>query len=315
MFIPKRENISKINKAVIIKFLLIVIPPSIPDVFSLGEACANDVSIIIYISNIFLLVRLHLTINLLVYNKMGLFSFVETFFFVSLGITFILILLLVYHFRQRFITLEQKCDTMFELINNIVLELNNGNRVERGIIQSDPNILFYPAPEGHSPANMDIEEMNDSDVEDDSEEDDDSGDESDDENSGEESSDEESDEDDVQEAGDENSVKVIMFDQPDTVDMSEIPNDTNEVSDNENENDTATELLHTDARVIVEKLEDKHLENNNEQTNQEDNANEVYRKMNIQALKALVITKGLCTDPSKMKKMELVKMLETNDHM
>lgn len=246
---------------------------------------------------------------------MGLFSFVETFFFVSLGITFILILLLVYHFRQRFITLEQKCDTMFELINNIVLELNNGNRVERGIIQSDPNILFYPAPEGHSPANMDIEEMNDSDVEDDSEEDEDSGEESDDENSGEESSDEESDEDDVQEAGDENSVKVIMFDQPDTVDMSEIPNDTNEVSDNENENDTATELLHTDARVIVEKLEDKHLENNNEQTNQEDNANEVYRKMNIQALKALVITKGLCTDPSKMKKMELVKMLETNDHM
>jgi hypothetical protein len=313
MFIPKRENISKINKAVIIKFLLIVIPPSIPDVFSLGEACANDVSIIIYISNIFLLVRLHLTINLLVYNKMGLFSFVETFFFVSLGITFILILLLVYHFRQRFITLEQKCDTMFELINNIVMELNNGNRVERGIIQSDPNILFYPAPEGHAPVNTDIEEMNDSDVEDDSE-DEDSGDESDDEESSEASSDDEESEYDVQDAGDENSVKVILFDQPDMVEISEIPNDTNEVSDNENENDVATELLQTDARVVVEKLEDKHLENN-EQTNQEDNANEVYRKMNIQALKALVITKGLCSDPSKMKKTELVKMLETNDHM
>ena len=248
---------------------------------------------------------------------MGLFSFVETFFFVSLGITFILILLLVYHFRQRFITLEQKCDTMFELINNIVLELNNGNRVERGLIQSDPNILFYPAPESHAPVNTDIEEMNDSDVEEDSEEDDDSGEESDDENSGEESSDEESDEDDVQDAGDENSVKVILFDQPDKVDITEIATEIDDVSDNENENDTdtATELLHTDARVVVEKLEDKHLENNNEQTNQEDNANEVYRKMNIQALKAMVITKGLCTDPSKMKKMELVKMLETNDQM
>ena len=245
---------------------------------------------------------------------MGLFSFVETFFFVSLGITFILILLLVYHFRQRFITLEQKCDTMFELINNIVMELNNGNRVERGIIQSDPNILFYPAPEGHAPVNTDIEEMNDSDVEDDIE-DEDSGDESDDEESSEASSDDEESEYDVQDAGDENSVKVILFDQPDMVEISEIPNDTNEVSDNENENDVATELLQTDARVVVEKLEDKHLENNNEQTNQEDNANEVYRKMNIQALKALVITKGLCSDPSKMKKTELVKMLETNDHM
>jgi hypothetical protein len=203
---------------------------------------------------------------------------------------------------------------MFELINNIVMELNNGNRVERGIIQSDPNILFYPAPEGHAPVNTDIEEMNDSDVEDDSE-DEDSGDESDDEESSEASSDDEESEYDVQDAGDENSVKVILFDQPDMVEISEIPNDTNEVSDNENENDVATELLQTDARVVVEKLEDKHLENNNEQTNQEDNANEVYRKMNIQALKALVITKGLCSDPSKMKKTELVKMLETNDHM
>jgi len=41
----------------------------------------------------------------------------------------------------------------------------------------------------------------------------------------------------------------------------------------------------------------------------EENSNDVYRKMTIQNLKTLVITKGLCSDPSKMKKAELLKML------
>ena len=39
---------------------------------------------------------------------MGLFNFIETFFFISLGITFMLILLLVYHFKQRLNAIEQK---------------------------------------------------------------------------------------------------------------------------------------------------------------------------------------------------------------
>ena len=56
---------------------------------------------------------------------MGLFNFIETFFFISLGITFMLILLLVYHFKQRLNTLEQKSNTMFEIINNIVSEITS----------------------------------------------------------------------------------------------------------------------------------------------------------------------------------------------
>jgi hypothetical protein len=35
--------------------------------------------------------------------------------------------------------------------------------------------------------------------------------------------------------------------------------------------------------------------------------------MPLQALKTLVITKGLCSDPSKLKKNELLKMLESVD--
>ena len=54
---------------------------------------------------------------------MGLFNYIDTFFFISLGITFILILLLVFHFKQRIASLEQKNETMFEIINNMVQEL------------------------------------------------------------------------------------------------------------------------------------------------------------------------------------------------
>jgi hypothetical protein len=40
---------------------------------------------------------------------------------------------------------------------------------------------------------------------------------------------------------------------------------------------------------------------------------EIYRKMTPHALKTLVITKGLSTDPSKLKKNDLLKLLENED--
>jgi hypothetical protein len=40
---------------------------------------------------------------------------------------------------------------------------------------------------------------------------------------------------------------------------------------------------------------------------------DVYRKMNLAALKTLVVTKGLSSDPSKLKKNELLKLLESMD--
>lgn len=52
------------------------------------------------------------------------FSFLETGFFFTLAITFLLMLLLVYHFKQRLVSSEQKQDTMFEIINNLVTEIN-----------------------------------------------------------------------------------------------------------------------------------------------------------------------------------------------
>lgn len=56
---------------------------------------------------------------------MGLFSFIEIFFFISLGITIILIAMLVYHFKQRVSSLEQKYESLFDIVSNVVKQLRN----------------------------------------------------------------------------------------------------------------------------------------------------------------------------------------------
>jgi hypothetical protein len=68
---------------------------------------------------------------------MAFFDFIENFFLISLGITFALILLLIYHFKQRISSMERKGDTMYELISNIVSEMRFMKQI---------NIFSRPAP-------------------------------------------------------------------------------------------------------------------------------------------------------------------------
>jgi hypothetical protein len=56
---------------------------------------------------------------------MGVFGIIETFIFLSLAISFVLILLLVYHFKGRMAKLETKTDTMVGIINDIAKELTS----------------------------------------------------------------------------------------------------------------------------------------------------------------------------------------------
>lgn len=249
---------------------------------------------------------------------MGLFSFVETFFFVSLGITFILILLLVYHFRQRFISLEQKCDTMFELINNIVTELNSERRSTHGFGVTSPPVLFYPEPDGQTAVGGQAEKPESfTDMDEDSDEEGGDDEDSDDEYSdGDEDEDSEDSEDDGEHAHihispmeetDNNSVKVILLDQVE--ELTELPDDEMDDSDSD-DNDKPIDLV-VSVPIVVEKLDMQHLEQVPVESPAEKAANEVYNKMSMQALKTLAITKGLSSDPSKMKKAELIKLLET----
>ena len=54
---------------------------------------------------------------------MSYFNYIESLFLISLGITFVLILFLIYHFKQRITSLEQKTETLFGIVNSIVKDM------------------------------------------------------------------------------------------------------------------------------------------------------------------------------------------------
>ena len=53
----------------------------------------------------------------------GLFSIIESVFFLSVGVTFLLIIAIVYFFKQRLHVLEQKSETMISIVNQLTREL------------------------------------------------------------------------------------------------------------------------------------------------------------------------------------------------
>ena len=56
---------------------------------------------------------------------MSVFGFIENFFFISLGIVFALILLLVYHFKNRMAVAEKKSESMYGLLSAVVREIKS----------------------------------------------------------------------------------------------------------------------------------------------------------------------------------------------
>ena len=238
---------------------------------------------------------------------MGLFNMLEMFFFVSLAITFVLILFLVYHFRQKMTSMENRCDAMFDIINNIVKELNNRNNL---VTHSEipENVLFKPDIsyfEEQETSKLVVSE-NEYDT-------DDEADESDDESEYESDDEGESEDDDnnvilPEIIEDESSVKVINVEITD-IDSGIVTNDGNQSDNIDEEDPDIHNGLDTESvnNIHVEKLETtlENVINDNSVFDME-----VYRKMNLNALKALVIEKGYASDTNKMKKVDLLKLLE-----
>jgi hypothetical protein len=54
---------------------------------------------------------------------MSVFGFIENFFFISLALVFALVLLLVYHFKNRITTAEKKSESMYGLLTAVVKEI------------------------------------------------------------------------------------------------------------------------------------------------------------------------------------------------
>jgi|UniRef100_A0A6C0IIQ9 hypothetical protein len=222
---------------------------------------------------------------------MTLMNMMDSIFYLGLVATFLLILLVVYHFKNRVSTMEQRCDTMFEIMNNIVQELNLLRRqnttsfgggapmnVPTNQVEHSHSVQMYPRHDDES---------------DDEDEDED-----------EESGDDESSylsEDDLEEDEEEDEERVVELDN----ELKQVKM----VEDDVQQEPTQSSLLEIDDNnsIKVEKVETT-LENT-DQMEEFPSAMDAYKAMTNSALKALVIEKGLSTNPSKLKKVELIELL------
>ena len=288
---------------------------------------------------------------------MSVFNFIETFFFISLGITFVLISLLVYHFRQRIIVLEQKNDTMFEIINNVVNEISNiRNNINISHVNSLPMDQYNQYSMQNQISNMsnpysqhvcdnnsfddsDIDEEEEEEKEDeeddeeeddeDEEEDEDEDEEDEDKEDDEEYEDNEDDDEDDEDDDDNSNTKIIVSDDEiiDTGKSIKIVNvniDSNTSEIEEIEDLEIDETMNTDEEthieeplldiepIIVHKIEGQQLNYINEE-NITIQSKDIYKNMTIPNLKALVISKGISTNISKLKKNELIELLENSE--
>jgi hypothetical protein len=224
---------------------------------------------------------------------------IETFFFISLAVTFILLVCLVYHFRQKFTGLDQRVNHVIEIINSVVKEMQNlkgglqGMELRCGLQEKEciqiPCHSFIQTPVNSEEDHLgnvptDVFELTEG-VE---------GLESDDD-------DEDDYEDDYDDEDSELDDKIVVSDdeEDDIVIESEMLEET--LDENTLEERKKTELAKTELGKLTEtkdlEVEDISIISNTD-----------YKKMDIQQLRAIALVKGI--DAKKMKKAELLKLLE-----
>lgn len=235
---------------------------------------------------------------------MGFFSLLETFFFISLAITFVLIIMLVYHFKGRLVSIEDRYHTMFDIVNSLVKEMKNlrdtmiqvqaqaqapqlerspfGGNAPTGF-PTDLFRLFQSGPGMFPSSRVGENEQEEEDnyrkiVVSDTELDD-----------------EEYDEDD-EDNDNENNVRVI------SVDITE-PNESVSLAELEDPVDIDITPEDEDVEVEVEVEEELNIDETDEPSMD-------YRKLDVSYLKTMVLTRGLATDTKKMKKSDLIRLLE-----
>jgi len=212
---------------------------------------------------------------------MSAFGFMETSFFISLGISFVLILLLVYHFKQRLSVAEGKLDTMFEIINNLAQELSNVKSVivhnNRPSTPFPHNMVIRP----NVPVDSVIMEGGKiEEGEDNSESEYDSDDED--------SDDEDSDDD-----------KIIVSDVDEDDISVDLVSEEYEIANEEiaNEETANTELVTDEEPVDVTQEISENVPD--------------FLKMSLGDLRSYITEKGWIEDASKMKKAQLIKLIES----
>ena len=110
------------------------------------------------------------------------FKFIETFFLLSLAITFALIVTFVYHFKKRMENMETKCDTMFDIVQNLakeVLDFKRSNCIEQVSYETLDDVAINNQPESNNHESDNDESVNDESDNDESDNDESDNDESD----------------------------------------------------------------------------------------------------------------------------------------
>lgn len=233
---------------------------------------------------------------------MGFFSLLETFFFLSLGITFVLIIMLVYHFKGRLVALEEKYHTMFDIMNSMVKEMKNLRDTMMAIQYQPPvqvqeqmppsfPIDFMKLFQGGGPQLFPSQRQYDEDDEDDETQ----------EYKKIVVSDTELDSDDE----DDTDIKIISVDigeAEESISLADLDEDENLV----NQLDADDQ----DQGEPQEPQEQEDQEAEQDEDKQESQEPMDLKKMDVSYLRTMVLTRGLATDTKRMKKNDLIKLLE-----
>jgi hypothetical protein len=227
-------------------------------------------------------------------------------------------MMLVYHFKGRIAILEQKCDTMFDIMNNMVKEMR---MIKMQTRMNNETIIFND----RMPVNRfsQFEEVEEDDEEEDDEEDDE----------------EEvdvviSNKIIVSDDEDDDDVKIITIDLDDNeIECeAEVDNEAEVEAEGDNEVDVEVEVETLDNLEEIQDIQDiQEIQEVYESDEQIISVNKLetetievdeslvkpepidYKKLDITYLRTMVITRGLSTDTKKLKKNDLVKLLEQNE--
>ena len=231
---------------------------------------------------------------------MAAFSIFESFFFLMLATTFVLILLLVYHFKNRITSMEEKNDKLFSIIRSLAEELNSlkDNPYPLNMHPLNVTTNFDSKTNEHSDKFINLNEIDHSNLVDniDLDDFDDEDDEDDDEINTEDLDEEFDDE-----------IDMIQQDQDEDADDEEDEDEDEDSQFDNEENDKITipkeiKKIVVEESEIVDELETPKSEEKKE-----------YKNLNLSELKQLVISKGLATNTGKMRKNDLISLLEEND--
>ncbi len=246
----------------------------------------------------------------------------ESMFFILFGITFLFILLLIYHFKNKVSALEKNVDTMFEILNNVVGDLSKikfAGGTNMPIDSSEVNEITTSEPIAHFSTISINHQKEDFEI---SDEEEDSEDEVDEEVDEEEDEEEEDSEDEVDEEEDEDSeeeedsdeeeeeeIKKISVILDEKVDEDAIQVEELEESVTNDVEEMSVPELKEVEDISVEKIE---APLNDSMQSEKITNMQQYKKMHIQNLKKLVVSKGLATsdDVSKLKKADLLGILQ-----